>query len=154
MGCLLLLAALFSFGFWSTVQTTSVEPIPEVSVTESTRLYTDNTGVAIREFASAHNMDEDGCPEGVTTTFRRSEAVYVFAIGTFPRGTTVFARMSYDGYPVEDTDLITADQYYDEVCANFVFEPTIGAEVFDRGPYSIEFFINEMSAGSLDIVIE
>jgi hypothetical protein len=42
--------------------------------------------------------------------------------------------MYYDGVPVEDTDIITADQNYDDVCVYFSFEPTITAEMFDRGP--------------------
>jgi hypothetical protein len=162
MGCLLVLLLLFGGGFLTARQssTISAPATPQTSILRGdfgrsfSPVYVDDTGVAITRFTSAIATEADGCPADETSTFRRSDDISVFAIGAFPRGTTVFARMSYDGVPVEDTDTLTADQNYDDVCVYFTFEPTIGAEVFDRGPYVIEFFINGASAGSLDLVIE
>ena len=166
MGCLLVLLLLFGGGFLTARQSPPISGSGTAPATPQTAIirgdsgrsfspvYADGTGVAITRFASAFSTDADGCPVDETSTFRRSEDVSVFAIGAFPRDTTVFARMYYDGVPIEDTDMLTADQHYDDVCVYFVFEPTVGAEVFDRGPYTIEFFVNEVSAGSLDLVVE
>lgn len=165
MGCLLVLLLLFGAGFLTARQSSSISgscatPQPDSTLYycnyswAASTAYADDTGVSITRFTSAHATDADGCPMDETSTFRRSDDVSVFAIGVFPRGTTVFARMSYDGVPVEDTDTLTADQNYDDVCVYFIFEPTVGAEVFDRGPYTIEFFVNGVSAGSLDLVVE
>ena len=156
MGCLLALLLLFGAGILTARQSSTISgsgTAPAISMA-STVAYVDDTGVSIARFASALSTDADGCPVDETPTFRRSEAVNVFAIGAFPRDTTVFARMYYDGVPIEDTDMLTADQDYDDVCVYFIFEPTVGAEVFDRGPYTIEFFVNEVSAGSVDVVVE
>lgn len=156
MGCLLVLIALFSFG-WLTVLPASVSSTPVVPTVESviaSPVYVDSSGVEIARFALARDSDADGCPQDETTTFRRSEAVNAFAVGAFPRGTMVFARMYYDGVPIEDTDRLTANRDYDDVCVYFIFEPTVGAEVFDRGPYTIEFWVNDVSAGSVRLVIQ
>jgi hypothetical protein len=158
MGCLLALLLLFGAGFLTARQSStisgsgtaaaiSIEPASSVT-------YSDDTGVSITRFASALSTDADGCPVDETSTFRRSEEISVFAIGAFPRGTTVFARMYYDGVAIEDTDTLSADQDYDDVCVYFIFEPTVGAEVFDRGPYTIEFYVNEVSAGSVNVLVE
>jgi hypothetical protein len=158
MGCLLVLLLLFGFGFLSSRESSTMSGSGTASAVStaivSPTAYVDNTGVAITRFASARSTDADGCPLDETSSFRRSDDVNVVAIGAFPHGTTVFARMYYDGVPVEDTDIITADQNYDDVCVYFSFEPTITAEMFDRGPYMVEFFVNGVSAGSLDLVIE
>lgn len=159
MSCLLLLAALFSFGFFGAASFASSTAATDVAVVTveanpADPAYTDQQGVEIQRFAVAFDMDDDGCPVDETMTFLRSQAVYVFAIGAFPRDTDLFARLIYDGVPIEDTDLITADRNYDEVCANFVFEPTLAVEVFDRGPYNVEFFVNGFSAGSVHFIIE
>ncbi|HLU11502.1 MAG TPA: hypothetical protein VK003_17640 [Oceanobacillus sp.] len=146
MGCLLLVLLLFGGGFWS-AQSSGTAPAVEIA-------YGDSTGVTITRFASALSTDADGCPLDETSTYRRSQDINVFAIGAFPRGTTVFARMYYDGVPVEDTDMLIADRNYDDVCVYFIFEPTIGAEVFDRGPYRIEFYVNEVLAGSVNVVVQ
>jgi hypothetical protein len=156
MGCLLALLLLFGIGFFSARQSSTISgsgTAPAIRQ-DASIAYTDDAGVSITRFASAQDTDVDGCPLDETSTFRRSEDVNVFAIGAFPRGTTVFARLYYDGVPVEDTDTLIADQNYDEVCVYFVFEPTVTAEVFDRGPYIVEFFVNGVSAGSIDLVIE
>lgn len=160
MSCLLLLAALFSFGFFgaaSFAANTAAAAEIAIATVEAAPVgvaYTDEQGVEIQRFAVSLDMDDDGCPVDETTAFLRSQAVYVFAIGAFPRDTDLFARLIYDEVPIEDTDIITADRNYDEVCANFVFEPTLAAEVFDRGPYSVEFFVNGLSAGSVHFTIE
>jgi hypothetical protein len=158
MGCLLVLLMLFGAGFLTARQSSTISGSGSASAISieiaSSSAYVDDTGVAIKRFASALAADADGCPVDETATFRRSEAMSVFAIGAFPRGTTVFARMYYDGVPIEDTDMLTADQDYDDVCVYFIFEPTVGAEVFDRGPYTIEFLVNGVPAGSLDVVVE
>ena len=151
MGCLLLLIMLLGFGTFTgqRVPISAVMPLPA----ETAPAYIDN-GVVVSHFAVAHEVDDDGCPEDETTSFRRSEAVSVFAIGVYPRGTDIFARLYYDGVPVEDTDILTADRNYDDVCVYFIFEPTTAAEVFDRGPYRVEFFIDDLLAGSVSFVIE
>jgi hypothetical protein len=151
MGCLLLLLVLLGFGAFTGQRISPGET--SLAPTRAAPVYVDG-GVTIMRFAVAHDADADGCPVDETTSFRRSETVNVFAIGAYPRDTEVFARMYYDGVPTEDTDLLTADRSYDDVCVYFIFEPTTAAEVFDRGPYRVEFFVNGVSAGSVGFVIE
>lgn len=91
----------------------------------------------------ASQIDQDGCPVREETRFAAGDAVYV---GTepsnIPQGTAVFARLIYEGQPVEDTDEIVADQDLRGTCAWFEFEAARGSRGLEPGSYQAELIVN------------
>lgn len=99
------------------------------------------TNVSIGDVIVGSSIDSEGCPTNETSTFDQSDTIYVGPVNSdIPEGTDMFARLSRDGQPIEDTDVITADADY--TCAAFAFEATSGAEVLESGSYEAQLFIN------------
>lgn len=99
------------------------------------------TNVVIGDVVAAASVDSDGCPANETSTFDQGDVIYVGAVNSdIPAGTDMFARLFFEGQPLEDTDVITADADY--TCAAFAFEATLGAEVMESGSYSAQLFVN------------
>ena len=92
---------------------------------------------------AAENIDRDNCAVGATTTFDRSDPVYVVLEDSqFAEGTSMFARLYKDNVAIEDTRELVAEEDYENVCVSFVFEATDSAEVWDTGSYEVEFYVN------------
>jgi hypothetical protein len=88
----------------------------------------------------AENVDRDGCAVDVTDTFGENDAIYaVLEDSAVPEGTTVFARLYRGNDTLEDSDEITANEDFTNVCVHFVFE---NEEDWDSGDYEVEFFVN------------
>jgi hypothetical protein len=88
----------------------------------------------------AENVDRDGCAVDVTSTFDDNDTIYAILEDTAaPEGTTVFARLYHDDVAVEDSDEITADRDFSNVCVNFAFD---NSEGWDSGDYEVEFWVN------------
>ena len=99
------------------------------------------TNPSLGNVVAAANVDREGCPTDTTTTFNTDDTIYVGVTnGDIPEGTDMFARLFYEGEPLEDTDVITADADYS--CVAFAFEATSGAEVLESGSYEAQLFVN------------
>jgi hypothetical protein len=68
-----------------------------------------------------------------------------------PTGTRVFVRLYHEGIAVEDTDEVTAEQDYTNVCVNFVFDSTEG---WDAGDYEAQYFVNGKAYRSVLFTVE
>jgi len=92
---------------------------------------------------AAQGIDRDGCAVDATTSFDSNDEIYVvLEDSALPRNTSMFARMYKDNVAIEDTDQVVTESDYDNVCVNFVFEPSARAEVWDDGNYEVEFYVN------------
>ena len=99
------------------------------------------TNPTVGDVIVSSNIDGEGCPARETDTFDQNDTIYVGAVNSdIPMGTDVFARLYFDGQPLEDSDVITADADYS--CLAFAFEATSGAEVLDSGSYEAQLFVN------------
>lgn len=97
-------------------------------------------------------VDSEGCPADDTYEFYSDEPVYVSMTESFiPAGTEVFARLAYEGQPVEDTSPVYADQDM-QTCVWFVFEGDQGA--LQPGDYNAEIYVNGSFADSIDFVVQ
>jgi hypothetical protein len=113
-----------------------------------------NADIQIGRVVSSTGIDSDSCPVDDVTEFDQSDAVYIVADdSTVPAGTDIFARLSHEGEPVEDSVLITADQDYVDTCIYFEFEATSGAEVLDSGDYSAQMIVNGNPGPSVDFQV-
>ena len=99
------------------------------------------TNPSLGTVVSAANVDREGCPADETTTFDNGDTIYVGVNNSnIPQGTDMFARLYFDGEPIEDTDVITADADYS--CVAFSFDATTSAEVMESGDYEAQLFVN------------
>ena len=102
-----------------------------------------NSDIQIGQVVTSSGIDAAGCPVDTTTTFSRSDSVFVVATeSNVPAGTDIFARLSRENQPVEDSVLLTADQDYVDTCIYLEFMATSGAEVLDTGSYTAQMVIN------------
>jgi hypothetical protein len=99
------------------------------------------TNPSLGTVVASSSIDQEGCPGESTTTFDSGDTIYVGVTDSdIPEGTDMFARLFYEGEPLEDTDVITADADYS--CVAFAFEATSGAEVLESGSYEAQLFVN------------
>lgn len=111
--------------------------------------------IRIRHVVSSSGLDADSCPIDRASSFAPSDSIYIVAEASdVPAGTDIFARLSYEEEPVEDSVLITADQDYFDTCIYFVFEATSGAEVLNRGQYSAQLIVNGNPGPSVDFEVQ
>src|SRR5690606_12627679 len=83
----------------------------------------------------AAGADVHGCAGERQDGFGVHDTVYVVVENAdISQGTTLFVRLYHSDTPLEDSAELTADQNYEDVCANFLFEPVEGA-AFDVGQY-------------------
>jgi hypothetical protein len=102
---------------------------------------------------AASMVDNNGCPMNDTSTFRYGDPVYVaYEESVIPAGTELFARLLYDGRPVEDTRPIRADQNL-RSCIWFSFEPERGADGLEPGFYEAQIFVNGSVADQIQFTI-
>jgi protein-disulfide isomerase len=138
-------------------QAPAIEPtlVPTLA-TAATPIKPETTDAQIFDtFVSAPGVDSNGCALNPTTTFPRSTAVVyiVTPASDVPAGTMLFARLSRDGVPIEDTDQLTAQQDYQDVCVWFAFDAETSAEVLQSGSYTAEVFVNGISAGTIAFTV-
>lgn len=114
-----------------------------------------NSAISVGRLVSSSGLDSDGCPVDSVSSFNRSDSVYIVAENSdVPAGTDVFARLSREGQPIEDSVLITADQDYENTCIYFEFEATSTAEVLDTGSYEAQLIVNGNPGPSVDFRVE
>lgn len=88
----------------------------------------------------AREVSRSGCPVDSTNDFYYDEVIYAgYDESLIPDGTEIFARLSYEGDPVEDAPAVTADQDL-RTCVWFEFQP--GREGFYPGNYTVDLFVN------------
>lgn len=110
-----------------------------------------NTGGAeLGRLFTTTRVDQNGCPTDDVEEFYSDEPIYVSVEESYiPAGTELFARLNYEGQPVEDTDVIRAERDR-QTCVWFVFEPVGG---FNPGNYSVELFVNGSMVESLPVYV-
>jgi hypothetical protein len=117
-------------------------PAPTSIPDDEEEVQQDNSdeNLVLGDVVVAENVDRDGCAVDETDSFDDNADIYtVLTDSAMPEGTTVFARLYHDDVAVEDTDAITAQEDYTNICVNFVFENDEG---WDSGDYEVEFFVN------------
>lgn len=108
----------------------------------------------LRGISTSRNINSAGCTaEGdITDQFAPMDRVYIVAENSdFPAGTAIFARLSLEGRAVEDTSEIVADREYLNTCVNLWFESSSG---FEAGEYTIDLFINGISAAQVTFTVK
>jgi hypothetical protein len=122
-------------------QTATTETPRADTVQDNGGVGTPATNAIIDSVIVGSSIDSEGCPTTETTTFDQSDTIYFGPVNSdIPQGTDLFARLNFDGQPLEDSDVITADADY--TCAAFAFEATSGAEVLESGSYEAQLFVN------------
>lgn len=113
------------------------------------------TGAGGAQLGALHTtsaVDDNGCAMDDTVDFYANEPVYIAMDETYiPSGTELFARLVYQGQPVEDTDPIVADQDMD-TCVWFVFEGD-SVSGLEPGSYEAEVYVNGSLADRTDFII-
>ena len=114
-----------------------------------------NTGVGGAELGqmfTASEIDENGCPLNDVSEFFPEEPVYVSLDESFvPEGTERFARLVYEGQPIEDTDPLVADRDL-ETCIWFEFQGS-GSSGLEPGEYAAEVYVDGNLADSARFIV-
>ena len=104
---------------------------------------TQSGGVALGNVVVSSGIDGDGCAVDSTTTFSGTDEIYVVVEDSdIPAGTDVFARLFYQGSPVEDAEVITADRDNTNTSIYFIFEASGSAQALDSGDYEAQIIVN------------
>lgn len=112
-------------------------------------------GLHIGRLMAASRLDASRCPVVETTRFDRSDSLIVATESSnVPEGTEIFARLSYEGEPIEDSVLIIADQDYYDTCIYFAFEARGDADEFDVGAYTVQLIVNGVRGPSVAFEVE
>lgn len=110
-----------------------------------------DSDVELGQLYTATGVTQSGCPVDDVDRFYADEPVYVAMDESFiPAGTEVFARLLYEGQPVEDTEPIVADRDL-RSCVWFAFEPQGG---FDPGNYEAQIYVNGQLADRLEFNVQ
>jgi hypothetical protein len=99
-------------------------------------------GTVLGEVVMAEGIGNRNAPVGVTNNFDASQD-YIYVVAEAPRieeGTTMFARWSRDGEPIEDSPELVADRDYTDTYVEFHLE-NLQAEM-ETGDYSVQIFVN------------
>ncbi len=111
-------------------------------------------GVTLGRMVSSSGINANGCPVNITHEFAGSDEVYiVIEQSDIPAGTTVFVRLWYEGTPIEDADVITADRDYENTCVYFVFDATDAAGILDSGFYEAQIIVNGYPSESVSFEV-
>lgn len=100
-------------------------------------------GVQLGEVVTAGAIGEGNAPQDIRNTFSTGDPI-IFVVAqaaSVDAGTTVFARWSRDGTPLEDTAPLTADRLYTDTYIEFHIEPANGTQ-FQAGEYSVQIYVN------------
>jgi len=99
-------------------------------------------GAVLGQVVTAANIGDHNAPVNPASSFSASQdRIYVVAEAQqIDQGTTMFARWSRDGQPFEDSELVKANQAYQDTFIEFHLEPVSGN--FDPGQYKVQIFVN------------
>ena len=99
-------------------------------------------GVDLGRVVMAEGIGQNNEPVGETDSFSSSQDyIYVVAEADYiEEGTTLFARWSRDGEPIEDSSELTADQDYQDTYIEFHLENL--QSQMESGDYSVQLFVN------------
>lgn len=143
IGCFLIAFLVLGLG---SAQTVSVPPPTFPTVTPSTGIV-----FQLEDVVAAENIDRDGCAIDITDTFSSDATFYIVLQDSgMAQGTTVFVRLYHEGEALEDSDEITAQQDYSNVCVNFAFE---NDTEWDSGEYEAQYFINGTAYQSVHFTV-
>jgi len=119
----------------------ALEVVPDASGGQAPPLAGGDTGGAqLGRLYTTTAVDQNGCPTDDAAEFFPEETVYAaYQTSFIPAGTELFARLTFEGQPVEDTNTVGVDQDV-EACVWFEFEPL--GDGFDPGEYTVEIYIN------------
>jgi hypothetical protein len=92
----------------------------------------------------ATSIDEDACPLDIVTFLESSDLPFyaVTPHSSVPAATRVFARLLRHKVLLKDTEVLTAQQAFKDICIMFEFDPRNAALPPDD--YQIQFFVNGM----------
>ena len=99
-------------------------------------------GAVLGQIVTAKSIGDHNAPVDQASTFSAAQGrIYVVAEAQqIDPGTTMFARWSRDGQPFEDSELLKANQAYQDTYIEFHLEPVSGN--FDPGQYKVQIFVN------------
>jgi hypothetical protein len=100
------------------------------------------SGAQLGEVVTAEGIGANNAPVEVTNTFSSSQD-YIYVVAQAERieaGTSMFARWSRDGKPLEDSSELKADRLYEDTYVEFHLENL--QQNFEPGNYSVQIFVN------------
>jgi len=111
-------------------------------------------GVKLGRVVTAEGIGAKNAPVNETDTFSDSQDfIYVVAeADTIEEGTTMFARWSRDGEPLEDSSELTADRDYRDTYIEFHLENL--NDRLETGDYSVQLFVNGNPVKTVDFRVE
>src|SRR5215213_5342771 len=117
---------------------------------------TTTSGAELGRIVTAQSIDtaNHNAPVNETSTFNSlNQAIYaVVEAQRIDAGTTMFARWSRNGKPVEDSKEIKADKQYQNTYVEFHLEPTNKA--IDPGSYTVQVFVNGNPAKQANFTVK
>lgn len=111
-------------------------------------------GVEIERIVTAEGIGQGNAPVQETSTFDASQDyIYVVAeVARLDAGTTMFARWSRDGQPLEDSQPVSADRDYQDTYVEFHLENL--EDRMEPGDYSVQLFVNGNPAEAVDFRVQ
>jgi len=111
-------------------------------------------GVEIERVVTAEGIGQGNTPVQETNTFDASQDyIYVVAeVARLDAGTTMFARWSRDGQPLEDSQPVSADRDYQDTYVEFHLENL--EDRMEPGDYSVQLFVNGNPAEAVDFRVQ
>lgn len=129
------------------------EPLDEPVDERDTTINQDD-GIELGNVVAATSVNRDGCASNVTNSFDPNDPVYVVAEDSdVTEGTEVFVRFYYEDEVYEESDVIVADQDYENTCISFTLEPD-ELDQLRSGSYEAEFIINGNPADVVAFEVE
>jgi hypothetical protein len=163
MSCLALLSAilisfLFLLGPVVAPINSAVAPNPlvvqQVVVPTNSPTTEPDTTFALGDIVTTNRLDRNGCPTIITATFDEDEIVYIVAEDSqVAEGTWIFMRFYYNDQIYEESEVIVADQDYENTCIAFTLEPD-SVDALQRGDYIAEFIVNGNTVGQTGFTIQ
>lgn len=111
-------------------------------------------GVQLGRVVTAEGIGAENAPVAETDTFNASQD-YIYVVAEADRieeGTTLFARWSREGEPLEDSSELTADRDYSNTYIEFHLENL--NDRFETGDYSVQLFVNGNPVETVDFRVE
>jgi len=111
-------------------------------------------GAEIERVVTAEGIGQNNAPLQETNTFNASQDyIYVVAeVARLDAGTTMFARWSRDGQPLEDSQPVSADRDYQDTYVEFHLENL--QDRMETGDYSVQLFVNGNPTESVDFRVQ
>ena len=114
-----------------------------------------NDGIVIENAVATTELDANSCAVGSDTRFPEDSSVIYFAAeATVPRDTEVFVRLFRNSSPIQDTEIIIADQDYTDICIFFEFTHDREEGFFRRGEYTAQMIANDVLRARINFFVE